>query len=128
MDLLYSYIEGFDNYEIVNININIIFKYIFKTSHELAKGLMFQRNLPKDEGALFIMKENKIQKFWMKNTFIPLDMIFLDINKKIIGFRENAIPHDLTSYSIDKPSKYVIEVNAGFVDRHNLQIGDNIIF
>tara|TARA_B100001964_G_C13977521_1_gene484699 strand:- start:275 stop:661 length:387 start_codon:yes stop_codon:yes gene_type:complete len=128
MDLLYSYIEGFDNYEKININIHIIFKYIFKTSQELAKGLMFQRNLPKDEGALFIMKENKIQKFWMKNTFIPLDMIFLDINKKIIGFRENAIPHDLTSYSIDKPSKYVIEVNAGFVDRHNLQIGDNIIF
>ena len=128
MDLLYSYIEGFDNYEIVNRNIHINFKYIFKTSHELAKGLMFKRNLPKDEGALFIMKENTIQRFWMKNTFIPLDMIFLDINKKIIGFRENAIPHDLTSYSIDKPSKYVIEVNSGFIDRHNLQIGDNIIF
>lgn len=128
MKLLYSNIENFYNYEIVNRNIYIKFKYVFKTSYELAKGLMFKKSLPKDEGALFIMKENKIQRFWMKNTFIPLDIIFLDNNKKIVGFRENAIPHDLSSYSIDKPSKYVIEVNSGFVDRHNLQIGDNIIF
>ena len=128
MKLLYSNIENFDNYKIVNRNIYINFKYIFTTRYELSKGLMFKKSLPKDEGALFIMKENKVQKFWMKNTFIPLDIIFLDNNKKIIGFIKNTIPFDLTNYYINKPSKYVIEVNSGFVNRHNLRIGDNIIF
>ena len=128
MKLLYSEIENFSNYKIINKNIHIKFKYIFKSEYELARGLMYVKNLPLNEGALFMMKENKIQSFWMKNTYIPLDMIFVDKNKKIVGFIENAIPHDLSSYKIDLPSKYVIEVNAGFIKRHKLQKGDNIIF
>ena len=92
------------------------------------KGLMFVKEpLNSRYGMLFDMGY-KVNSMWMKNTFISLDVIFLDKNMNIIGFKENNQPHSLKSISINKPSKYVLEMNAGTVKKFNLKKGDKIYF
>lgn len=106
---------------------HIDFKYIFKDPVDLQKGLMFQKHpLNENEGALFIMPTSKIQNFWMKNTYISLDLLFLDETGRVVGFIENTKPFDTNNYSINKESKYVIELNSGFIHRNNIKI-NNII-
>ena len=95
---------------------------------DAVKGLMYVKEpLHSRYGMLFDMGY-KVNSMWMKNTFIPLDVIFLDKNMNIIGFKENNQPHSLKSISINKPSKYVLEMNAGTVKKFNLKIGDKIYY
>ena len=103
------------------------YRYIFRKPEELGKGLMYIKSpLPNDEVALFIMNSTKIQSFWMMNTYIPLDMIFLSKDGVVMGYYENARPHNLQQHKINFPSKYVIETNAGFVRKYNIEKGDII--
>lgn len=97
---------------------------------DAVKGLMFQRkSMNNNYGMLFDMHpEPKVHSMWMKNTYIPLDIFFLDKNMKIIGFKENNEPHSLKSISIDKPSRYVLEMNSNSRKRYNLKIDDTINF
>ncbi|MEI6805346.1 MAG: DUF192 domain-containing protein [Myxococcaceae bacterium] len=90
---------------------------------ELEKGLMFRKSMPENAGMLFIFPSEKIQTFWMKNTLIPLDMVFMDSQKKIVGIVYNATPQTLDLRSVDKPSQYVLEINAGQALMNHLQIG-----
>jgi len=105
-----------------NINVKIA-----KSQQELREGLMFVKYLPPDEGMLFDYPIIAKHSFWMKNTYIPLDVIYMNSNYEVIGFVLNNQPHDLTSKGIDKPSKYFLEVNAGYVERKNINIGDKMI-
>ena len=100
------------------------------SGNDAVKGLMFERKpMNNNYGMLFDMAPlPKIHSMWMKNTYIPLDIFFLDENMKIIGFKENNEPHSLKSIMIDKPSRYVLEMNGGSKTRHNLKIGDKINF
>jgi len=97
-----------------------------KTPKETAKGLMFvKKPLPKNSGYLFENPSN----FWMKNTYIPLDIIFINKDKdkyKIVGYLENMVPRSLESRGIQTKSNYAIEVNAGTIKHLNLKIGDII--
>lgn len=103
------------------------YRYIFSKPDETARGLMYIKSpLPNDEAALFMMNETKIQSFWMKNTYIPLDMIFLSSQGVVMGFYENARPFNLSPHKINLPSKYVIEVNSGFIKKYNIEKGDII--
>ena len=97
---------------------------------DAVKGLMFQRKpMNNNYGMLFDMApEPKIHSMWMKNTYIPLDIFFLDENMKIIGYKENNEPHSLKSIMIDKPSRYILEMNGGSKKRFNLKEGDKINF
>ena len=105
-----------------------IYGKVAKNNKELQKGLMFRREkLKNNEGMLFPMTY-KINSMWMKNTYIPLDVIFLDDNMRIIGYVEDAVPLSLDSISIDKKSHNVLEMNAESVRYHNKQIGDKILF
>ena len=74
------------------------------------------------------MNENKIHKFWMKNTYIPLDIIFLNSKLRILGYIENAVPLSLELLSINKKSSYVIETNGGFIKENKVKINDYIDF
>ena len=105
-----------------------IYGSIAKTPKEKERGLMFRKYpLKKNEGLLFVMglKNNTM---WMKNTFIPLDIIFLSKNMNVVGYVEDAEPLSLKTLSINKPSYYVIEMNGNSVSSMNLKIGDHIIF
>ena len=94
------------------------------------KGLMFvKKQLYSRQGMLFDMHPQPIiHSMWMKNTYIPLDVIFLDENMKIIGYKENNQPHSLNKIKINKPSRYVLEMNGGSVYKYNLKKGDKIYF
>lgn len=98
------------------------------------KGLMYRKNLEANSGMLFIFDGVGIQSFWMKNTFIPLDMIWLNEQKEIVYIKENAQPCENVVQAICqsivplKPALYVIELNAGDVQKLNLKVGDKIDF
>ncbi len=98
------------------------------TSNERADGLMHRSSLADDRGMLFIAKQQTIQSFWMKNTLIPLDMIFIDEKMKVAGVIKNARPHDTSSHYINHPSKYVLEINGGQAERNNISAGVKAIF
>lgn len=98
------------------------------TPAKQAFGLMFRSDLPQKSGMLFVFPQKKIVTMWMKNTYIPLDMIFFDENGQIIHIHENAIPHDETTISSRLPAIGVLEVNAGFVKENKIDVGQKIIY
>ena len=91
-------------------------------------GLMYRRSLPDKAGVLFIYKKRQPLSFWMKNTYIPLDIIFVDEDMKIVTISKNTKPLSEDPIPSYRYSMYVIEVNAGFCDKYGIQIGDYIKF
>ncbi len=90
---------------------------------------MYRQSLPKDAGMLFVFDKEGEYPFWMKNTLIPLDIIWLDKDKKVIYINENTQPCktvNCESYGTDKNSKYVLELNAGIAKEIGLKVGDLI--
>jgi hypothetical protein len=90
------------------------------------KGLMFVSELAKNKGMLFIYDNIKVVRMWMKNTFISLDMIFIDENFVIKHISKGTMPGSLNQISSIVPVKYVIEVNAGVTDKYKININDKI--
>lgn len=101
---------------------------IADTPKKWTLGLMFRKSLPGDNCMIFLFDKLKPGNMWMKNTFIPLDMIFFDENFKIVYIHENAVPHDKTIITTPMPILGVIETNAGYVKKNNVNIGQKIIF
>jgi uncharacterized membrane protein (UPF0127 family) len=106
-----------------------------RTQEELSKGLMGRQQLGKNRGMLFIFSEEAVRPFWMKNTLISLDIIWIDKNNKIVFIKENAepCPPALAEKQIDCPmidpgldAKYVLEINAGISKSLDLKIGDTV--
>ena len=89
---------------------------------------MFREHLADDAGMLFLFPKTEIQRFWMKNTLIPLDMIFIDEAMRIVGIVENAEPMTLEGRSVEMASKYVLEVNAGTCRKYQIQTNQKISF
>ncbi|MCX9024484.1 MAG: DUF192 domain-containing protein [Candidatus Methanoperedens sp.] len=97
------------------------------TPEERKIGLMNRESLPENMGMLFIFDKEGIYKFWMKNTLIPLDIIWLDENGKIIYIEKNARPCNVPTCPLFGPessSKYTLEVNGGYTERHKINVGD----
>ena len=76
---------------------------------------------------LFVFNSNADRAFWMYKTFIPLDIIFLDDNFNVVGILENMQPHDTMLRRIKQPSRYALEVNAGFVRAHSIRVGQRLV-
>jgi len=99
------------------------------TPKEKEIGLMNREFLDEDKGMLFVFSEEDRRTFWMKNTLIPLDIIFLDRNKRIVDIIENTTPcYEDPCELYNSVGMYVIEVNAGFSKKNNLSIGDIVKF
>jgi uncharacterized protein len=95
------------------------------------RGLMFREHLAEDEGMLFIFDELAFRPFWMKNTLIPLDMIWLDENRRVVSIAHSVPPckaDPCPNFSPTADSLYVIEVVSGFARRHKVREGDVIEF
>ena len=104
---------------------------VSQTLAERMKGLQFRKSLEKNAGMLFIFSESGKHSFWMKDTFIPLDMIWLDRDKKIVTIVPNILPCTTAQcpvYAPDKNALYVLEINAGVSIEKNLKVGDQAIF
>lgn len=100
--------------------------------YEQSRGLMFRKSLESNNGMLFVFEDLTNRSFWMKNTYIPLDMIFIDNNLRIVDIKENVPPclreNPCPSYPSTDPAKYVLEVNGGFVRENRIKIGDMLDF
>jgi len=110
--------------DVIKINVEIA-----DDNKEREKGLMFRERLNENDGMLFIFDYEEYRTFWMKNTLIALDMIFIDENLEINGI-VNAVPcreDPCIVYESSKPAKYVLEVNSGFAAKNSIKIGDKII-
>jgi YVTN family beta-propeller protein len=106
-----------------------VFVEVQDDREEFPRGLMFRNHLPWNAGMLFAFNEEEPQTFWMKNTLIPLDMIFVDSSSKIIDIKENVPPceqEECPNYTSIEPAQYVLEVNAGFVQEKGIKIGDRL--
>ncbi len=95
---------------------------------ETQTGLMYRDSMKSNHGMLFIFPNSRPRSFYMKNTRIPLDLIYLDTDKKVVSFQENAEPLDESSLPSNAPAKYVLEVNAGLAKQWQLEIGDTMRF
>lgn len=91
-------------------------------------GLMYRHSMAPNNGMLFIFPTEQPRSFYMKNTEIPLDIIYFNSKQKITSIQKNAKSFDETSLPSEAPSQYVLEVNAGLSDTWNLQKGDKIKF
>ena len=85
-----------------------------------ARGLMDRKSLPARGGMLFFDEEERDQTFWMKNTLIPLDIIFIDADSQVVNIAKRTRPLSEDRVSSTGPAKYVLEVRAGFADSYNL--------
>jgi len=95
---------------------------------EQERGLMFRERLPDNGGMLFLYNDDDIRYFWMKNTFISLDMIFLNAKRKVVGVFHAARPRDPTTISSIYPARYVLEVNAGKARQCGIKAGTQARF
>jgi uncharacterized protein len=91
-------------------------------------GLMYRQHLDQDAGMLFVFKEPQRLTFWMKNTEIPLDMIFAGADGTVAGIIANAEPFSERQLGVGGDSQYVLEVNGGFAQRHGIKPGDRMQF
>lgn len=100
-----------------------------ETEKEQAQGLSGRETLSENEGMLFVYQEEDIRFFWMKDMNFSIDIIWIDGNKRIVDITKNASPESYPEiFSPKKPAQYVLEVVAGFSDKHNLEKGDMLLF
>ena len=97
-----------------------------KTPHDIERGLMYRRAMGEDEGMLFRLADRRVHTFWMHNTCIPLDMMFIDDDGTIAGIVEAARPLDDTTRSVPCPTSWVLEVNAGFARKRGVKPGQKM--
>lgn len=101
---------------------------IAENDTERQKGLMFRPYLSDSVGMLFVFEEATPQSFWMRNTMISLDIIYVDQNKKIVSIQKKAKPYSDESLPSFGNAQYVVEVNGGYCDKYGIQVGDTITF
>ena len=101
-----------------------------RTRAEQARGLMFREELDRDRGMLFLFDQEMPRSFWMKNTRIPLDILYFDGELKLVGMALNARPcvaDPCPSYPSIRAARYVLELNAGLAQELGLELGDRLI-
>ena len=132
--ILYFFLVSFYTFSNEKIDVSIYNKNITfnvevaKTIEERRIGLMYRKKLLNNEGMLFIFPREKIIQLWMKNTYIPLDVIFISENKVIVDIKKNMEKLSETIVKSKVKSRYVLEFNAGLINKLNIEIGDKVLF
>ncbi|HKL34964.1 MAG TPA: DUF192 domain-containing protein [Salegentibacter sp.] len=101
---------------------------IADNAYERQTGLMYRESMEDEQGMLFIYDNEAPRAFYMKNTYIPLDIIYFASDSTAVSFQKNAQPQDETSLPSGEPAQFVLELNAGLADDWNIEIGDKIDF
>jgi uncharacterized membrane protein (UPF0127 family) len=99
--------------------------YVARGEEERAQGLMFRRDMPENEGMLFVCDECAVQKFWMKDTPLPLSIAFIEEDGTILKIADLE-PHDLDGESSEHPVRYILEVNQGWFDERGIEPGERL--
>ena len=106
----------------ISLNVDIA-----RTEEEHAKGLMFRKTMPDDGGMLFIFDDLVPRAFWMKNTLIPLDIIFIGADGRILNIHPGAKPHDLTPLYSAGPVAKALEIKGGRASEMGFKPGDQVL-
>ena len=127
--LISFYTFSNEKIEVSIYNKNITFNVeIAKTIEERRIGLMYRKKLLNNEGMLFIFPREKIIQLWMKNTYIPLDVIFISENKVIVDLKKNMEKLSENIVKSKVKSRYALEFNAGLINKLDIEIGDKVLF
>ena len=94
--------------------------YLARTVQQQRRGLMFVRNLPANVGMLFVYEDDAYHSMWMKNTYIPLDMVFVRSDGSVSSVIQDTVPMSMNSQAAVEPVRYVLELNAGTARRHKI--------
>jgi len=100
---------------------------IAETQAQMTQGLMFRRSLAPDAGMLFDYKAPTVATMWMRNTLIPLDILFVDAQGRIINIHQRAVPQSLDLIAAAAPVRAVIELNGGTAARLSIEPGDRVV-
>jgi uncharacterized membrane protein (UPF0127 family) len=111
---------------ILIFNQKILNVEIADTPEKRSIGLMYRKQLKEDHGMLFVFDKSQVVGFWMKNTFIPLSIAYIDTNFKILHISKMAPFDEETHHSSLYPVKYAVEVNQGWFKLNNVKIGDYV--
>ena len=101
---------------------------IADTLQKRSFGLMYRRDLPESHGMLFLFPREEPLSFWMKNTPLPLDIVFLNTAHTIVSIAQNTTPFSEKPLPSASPAQFVLEVNGGFCQRHGVTVGDQVEF
>jgi len=118
-----EFIKSEKNTEIKKIDIELA-----ENDDERMQGMMYRKTMDDSKGMLFIFQQEEPQSFWMKNTIMPLDIIYVNSRKEIVKIFKNTTPFSEKSLPSEKPATYVVEVGGGFTDRYGIKEGDMIKF
>ena len=116
-----KFLEGNSDKLLSKINIEVA-----KTPDQEQQGLMYRRSMADSLGMLFVFDVEEQQSFWMKNTYIPLDIIYVSANKEIVSIAANCKPLSEESIPSNGLTKYVVEVNGGYAAEKGLKKGDKV--
>ena len=95
---------------------------------EQRQGLMYRRHMEENQGMLFIFDEPEPRSFWMRNTYISLDIVYCDQNRQIVSIHEKLLPLYSKQIPSIKPAQYVLEVVGGFCEKYGIELGDSFEF
>ncbi len=118
-----KFLKAADNSEIRAIKIEVADNEL-----ERGRGMMFRKSIPNDTGMLFIMDQLKEQAFYMRNTYVSLDILFIDDQYKVVSIAKKTVPLTDTSIPSNGKAKYVLEVAAGYTDAYGIGVGDVVEF
>lgn len=118
-----TFLDAKQETEIITIDIEIA-----DNEQERMQGLMYRESMPDSAGMLFIFPYEQPRSFWMKNTKISLDILYVDSNGKIVSIHKNTTPFSEKTLPSFQAARYVVEVNAGFTEKHDIAFGDYIKF
>ncbi|AUX23543.1 uncharacterized protein SOCEGT47_040700 [Sorangium cellulosum] len=99
---------------------------VARKEEERARGLMYRKSMPEDRGMIFVFEQRRNHAFWMHNTCISLDMLFIDRDGTIVGIQENTPTLNDSTFQVGCPSTYVLELNAGWARRHGVVAGQKV--
>jgi len=99
---------------------------IVATPETRARGLMYRTSLSDDRGMLFVFPDEAVHDFWMKNTYIPLDLVFIGQGGRVVGVRADATPLSTAPIGVGRPARYVLEVPGGYAARRGIAAGDQV--
>ena len=112
--------------KIVKIKDSIVNVELAQTPSRRQTGLMFRTNMLTNQGMLFIFDKPEIPSFYMKDTLIPLDILFINSKGKVVSIQSMAPLNETNLYSPDEPIIWALEVNLGWAKKHKIQIGDKV--
>lgn len=99
---------------------------LVSTEHDTQRGLMYRKSMPEERGMLFDLRSREDHQFWMHNTCIPLDLLYIDTDGLVVGIVENAPTLNDSPRGVGCPSSYVLETNAGWSRRHGVKAGQHV--